>query len=73
MTQLTKERLDEALDKQTKELKGDIAQVGGQVEELAAMVQRRFDDLERTLDVREQVEKNMRDIQTIKQARHVTK
>ena len=73
MTQLTKEHLDKALNKQTNELKTEIAQVAGQVEELAGMVQRRFDDLERTLDVREQVEKNMRDIQAIKQALHITK
>ncbi len=73
MTQLTKEHLDKALDKQTKELKGDLAQVAGQVEDLAGMVQRRFDEIELKLDVREQVARHDRDIRAIKQALHLTK
>ena len=86
MTQLTKEHLDKALDKHFKKIdqrfqkmdrrfdtieanmatKDDLAQ-------LAGMVQRRFDDVERKLDVRVRVEKNERDIRVIKQALHLTK
>ena len=73
MPQLTKEHLDQALDKQTNELKADIAQVAGQVDDLAGMVQRRFDEIELKLDVREQVARHDRDIRTIKEALHLTK
>ncbi len=68
MTQLTKEHFDAQLKKlATKEdLKSEIAQ-------LAGMVQRRFDDVERKLGVRVRVEKNERDIRVIKQALHLTK
>ena len=68
MTQLTKEHFDAQLKKlATKQaLKTEIDQ-------LAGMVQRRFDDVERKLDVLVRVEKNERDIRTIKQALHLTK
>ena len=53
MTQLTKEHLDAQLKTlATKaDLKAGFEQVAGQVEDLAGMVQRRFDDLELKLDL----------------------
>ena len=68
MTQLTKEHFDAQLKKLAtkQDLKTEVAQ-------LAGMVQRRFDDVERKLDVRVRVENNERDIRVIKQALHLTK
>ena len=47
--------------------------MAGQVEELAGIVQRRFDEVELKLDVRVRVEKVERDVRVIKQALHLTK
>jgi len=68
MTQLTKEHFDAQLKKLA--TKQDLK---AEIDQLAGMVQRRFDDVERKLDVRVRVEKNERDIRVIKQALHLTK
>ena len=59
--------------------KDDVAKLAtkqdlkAEINQLAGMVQRRFDDVERKLDVRVRVENNERDIRVIKQALHLTK
>ncbi len=86
MTQLTKEHLDKALDKHFKKVDQRFQKMDRRFEaivanmatkddlaQLAGMVQRRFDDVERKLDVRVRVEKNERDIRVITQALHLTK
>ena len=65
MTELTKEHLDKALDTQTKELKVHTEQ---EISQLAGMVQRRFDDLDLKLDVKEDVQKLKSQMQEVRQA-----
>ncbi len=68
MTQLTKEHFDAQLKNLA--TKDDLKT---EIEQLAGMVERRFDEVERKLDVRDQVARHDRDIRTIKQALHLTK
>ena len=53
MSDLTKEYLDEKLNSQTKEIKSFVE---SEVADLAGIVSRRFDELEKKLDLREEID-----------------
>ena len=53
MSDLTKEYLDNKLNSQTKEIKSFVE---SEVADLAGIVSRRFDELEKKLDLREEID-----------------
>ena len=53
MSDLTKEYLDKKLNSQTKEIKSFVE---SEVADLAGIVSRRFDEIEKKLDLREEVD-----------------
>lgn len=69
MSDLTKEYFDEQLNKQTLELKNYAKE---QTEDLARMVAGGFEDLQKRLDVKNDVEQLKREMKQIKEALHFT-
>lgn len=76
MTQLTKEYFDKTIRTQSKELKGLMdnqsdkfrALVKSEIEELARITNKGFEDVIKRLDVRERVEKLERDMGKVREA-----
>lgn len=65
MANLTKEYFDKRLDTLEKGLKTHIDK---EIEKLAGMTARRFDEVERRLDVREEVEKLKSQMKQVREA-----